>query len=154
MKSARVFRVRRGVVILAATVFLAVTSILATPASLDAQCVVTSTAVTTNTAGGITVTKDGPGLGVYVGNCVLTDSNSAMCNFVNGYSLMAYAAPAQQSNSPSCAWMCDCGQVTITSNDGLPVELMGFSLEENSAHESDEDASQDDEGEAGEENPG
>jgi len=67
------------------------------------------------------------------GSCTLTMTmNARNCNpGTAGFStslLWAYANTT--AVSPSCQWACDCGTVTTDSSDGLPVELMSFSVED------------------------
>ncbi len=77
------------------------------------------------------------------GNCALTASMNAMCSS-SALTTMTFVSPSTflwsrsihlygmgTAPSPSCAWNCcgDVAAVTMTSTDGLPVELMDFSVE-------------------------
>ena len=122
---------RRNVVI--AVAVLAAAGLAISVLHLEAQCVPYGTAVYTSIAGQVTVFKNlPPGAG-----CSLVATNNAnVC-----YPLAASMAPASYlmavaatgATSPSCSWNCFCvpasGAVTIDSSDGLPVELMAFSVE-------------------------
>jgi len=46
-------------------------------------------------------------------------------NTVNDLTASAYTI----ATNPFCRWDCACGEVEIGPDDGLPVELMGFSVE-------------------------
>lgn len=78
--------------------------------------------------------------------CVTTGSNNAQCNanlfsatFMSSY---FYGAVVGAQNlfttgtaAPYCQWSCPCGTVRIDGSDGLPVELLEFSVasDENAA---------------------
>ena len=68
-------------------------------------------------------------------NCQLTATNNVLnCQpgptiGVSSSVSYVYATAATAATNPSCAWNCGCGAVTIDTNDGLPVELMDFSVE-------------------------
>ena len=106
------------------------------PIDVEAQCSVVSTQKTT-TGNSRHITKflgpDGPYL------CAQTASMSAMCSpGVTQSVTFVHAFARTTAMSPSCMWHCIfCGTITsntITSNgsDGLPVELMEFSIEQES----------------------
>lgn len=65
--------------------------------------------------------------------CTTAGSNSAACQRDSngpGFLLIASASGAQLMNNPSCSWNCGaCGTIITDSGDGLPVELMEFSVE-------------------------
>ena len=64
------------------------------------------------------------------GNCSTTTSNNATCakNFTSP-TIFLYAG--NNGSAPSCAWTCTVctGSIVIDGTDGLPVELMDFSVE-------------------------
>ena len=96
------------------------------PLSADAQCMTFSTSI----GGGTTYN--------YV---VKYLSSSYVCNLTMSMNVIACnpsaaatrsllsASALTASTNPSCGWSCGCGPVVIDSTDGLPVELMGFSIE-------------------------
>ena len=66
-------------------------------------------------------------------------ANSAFCNPASLQSVSrvdASAFGAQIANSPSCSWTCPgaCGMIATGPGDGLPVELMEFSVEDETAN--------------------
>jgi hypothetical protein len=113
-------------------VLLLLVGLLLQPAPLEAQCSVATTQIMT--LGTIMVVYkilNGP----Y--NCGTTMMNALFCNptAMTGTSFLHASAMAATMN-PSCAWTCTgtgggtCATVTIDVNDGLPVELMEFSVED------------------------
>lgn len=71
-------------------------------------------------------------------NCAVTMMTNANCNYVgtiNGLSTASSIIFTGRRNftvtaMPAvCGFSCDCGQITITGDDGLPVELMEIRLE-------------------------
>jgi hypothetical protein len=64
-----------------------------------------------------------------VSSCVVGTMINAICNNASMGPLVATAG--FPSASPSCSWSCALGCTIVTdgSSDGLPVELMGFSVE-------------------------
>ena len=67
--------------------------------------------------------------------CNTVAMNNAFCNPGSAaptFTLAASAMGTQITMMPSCQWACTgCANVTTTSSgDGLPVELMGFGIEE------------------------
>ncbi len=105
---------------------------LTIPVSSQAQCVVSSSNAS-STPPTIFVFKT---LSTVV-NCALTMSMNVLgCFPTAGTSTSILSASASTAaTNPSCAWACDCGGVTIDSSNGLPVELMEFSVETESAGE-------------------
>jgi hypothetical protein len=111
---------------------LLVAGLLGQPAPLEAQCSVVSTsAMTFGTVMVVYKILNAP----Y--NCGTTMMNALFCNptaMTNTSFLHASALAATMT--PSCAWVCTgtgggtCATVTIDGNDGLPVELMEFSVED------------------------
>lgn len=103
--------------------------LIVTPAGVDAQCAVTATTVT-GTPSARTVVVMGinrvcnAGIGMNGATCFPNAVANAMT-----WSAMANAMTAV---SPSCTWNCVLTTVcilTIDASDGLPVELMEFSVE-------------------------
>ena len=136
---------RKTPIWLAAILVLA--AVLAQPAAVEAQCMVAGAMVGTYTSMG-TTTK------TYVlkylngtYNCSLTNMmNVDDCNASPSANTMTLSAVAfNAATNPSCAWNCTggCGTVTIGISDGLPVELMEFSVEDETARDA-EGAGQDD----------
>ena len=118
---------RRFVVLVASVA--AVVSLVVLPVGLEAQCGVANTVVTTST-GYVTVVKTLSA--IYL--CQLMMPTNAVNCFPNNTATpvpASYlsAAAATAMVSPFCNWMCNCGPVSINSSDGLPVELMAFSVE-------------------------
>jgi len=99
------------------------------PINANAQCSVSSVSSNTGTIGGmnyIWVSK-------YLSSsesCSLTMSmNVINCYPDPGSSVSSLGASAYTTAiDPSCGWNCGCGQVTIDGSDGLPVELLDFSI--------------------------
>lgn len=61
-------------------------------------------------------------------NCTIASSNNADCGLEASY-VSAFAEFSQHTQSPSCAFNCGCGTITINDvDDGLPVELMEFGV--------------------------
>ncbi len=101
------------------------------PMAIEAQCITASTSMGTGTQGGMNY-RYGAKILSSAEQCTLTmqmnmidcDPNpSASTSFLSG-------AAFTTAVSPTCAWACACGTVTITNVD-LPVELMEFSVEDN-----------------------
>jgi len=68
--------------------------------------------------------------------CMTTGMNAAFCfpGAAPFATNMLYASAFSGTANPFCNWSCGCGvgpapHVTINSSDGLPVELMDFSIE-------------------------
>ena len=65
---------------------------------------------------------------------LLTPVNAFRCwpqtatRYVTTTKFVAFADPAV-TTQPFCRWWCTCGTVRIDHNDGLPAELMSFSVE-------------------------
>ena len=105
--------------------------IIGQPAGTEAQCAVTFTNLSTFPST-IVVTKQlsAPA------TCNLGPQNALNCfSGPVGPGPKAYfvASALTATMSPSCNWTCTCGSglitVTIDGNDGLPIELMDFSVE-------------------------
>ena len=45
------------------------------------------------------------------------------------FTFTAVGAIKSTGPSPYCSWVCNCGIITVDGSDGLPVELMDFSIE-------------------------
>lgn len=91
--------------------------------SVDAVCVPTSTFVIPYASSTAVVHWFNPSI-----SCALIGGN-ATCNG-QGPSVTYLSAIAQNSVvSPYCSWTCECGPYRIDGSDGLPVELMSFSVE-------------------------
>jgi hypothetical protein len=104
------------------------------PSSAEAQtCAVLSTSKFTDRPPVITLLKVVSAL-----QCTLTMSmNVTMCvPSVSDSTDLLYAHALNTATNPSCGWYCtragigSCGTITIDNSDGLPVELMEFSVEE------------------------
>lgn len=63
--------------------------------------------------------------------CTLTMMNASFCfpSYTPATTAQLVASALTATTNPSCGWVCGCGSVTIDGSDGLPVELMGFSVE-------------------------
>ena len=62
-------------------------------------------------------------------NCNTTLAQNALCDIYSSNSLRARHYTGGTGPTPVCQWNCDCGTVRIDGpNDGLPVELMEFSV--------------------------
>jgi len=104
------------------------------PSNVEAQCSIVSTQQTTMSF--FRHVKKYLGAGPYL--CARTQSMSAMClPDVTGNVTYFHAYARATAMTPSCMWRCIfCGTInasnTITSNgsDGLPVELIEFSIEQ------------------------
>ena len=84
--------------------------------------------VYTNAAGGMSVRKQLVNL---FNSCALVPGTHAYCvPSIMGYTLLAYAMSSSTSPTPVCVWDCGICLVRIDSSDGLPVELMEFSVGE------------------------
>ena len=103
------------------------------PADVGSQCNVISTMqYLANSPTTITIVKTiGPG-----GWCRSTMMNASSCFPGPGYApwSMLQAVAMSATVNPSCAWQCTCGtgalpHFIIDSSDGLPVELMDFTIE-------------------------
>lgn len=102
--------------------------------TITGTCNVTDTVVVTYLMGSKRVEVDGPSLGFdrpsIMNNCAVNMATSADCKpGVDYYYLRALATTGQLNMNPRCVWTCDCGTVTVTSADGLPVELLEFSVD-------------------------
>lgn len=61
--------------------------------------------------------------------CSVAGSASATCNAAGMTAVTGSATGAQITGSPTCSFNCGaCGTITIDTADGLPVELMEFSV--------------------------
>lgn len=120
--------IRKSTIWLAAVLILA--ALVGRPAPVGAQCVVTNT----DTGSNVAMTY------MYVNKtltapyfCTLTMSmNVIACNLSGGAGTtnVLSASAFNTAVNPTCGWNCACGIVTIDGSDGLPVELMEFSVED------------------------
>lgn len=72
-------------------------------------------------------------------NCVPTGTGSIPF----GYTQMVSGSPTSLATAPVCSWTCGpyiVANIRFDSSDGLPVELMEFSVEEDENDETDEKA--------------
>jgi len=104
------------------------------PSSAEAQCGIHSEMFTTMGTSMFVFKKL-----TQTGKCAFTMSNNAIiCDplLVQGslYTRTLSALASGMAISPSCAWTCSCagvgGIITINGSDGLPVELLEFSIGE------------------------
>jgi len=101
------------------------------PAAGEAQCVTTSftqSCFTTMSGSICFVIKDITGNN----NCMSFMSMSVSNCFISpgaGRTYFQATAMLPTHVSPTCGAVCDCGTHVIDGSDGLPVELMGFSVE-------------------------
>lgn len=100
------------------------------PAEAEAQCSTSIVSSGTYPTGGMVAKYIQKSIGgSYM--CTLTMSMSvidcAPSGAGSGTTLSATAFTT--AANPSCGWNCGCGTVAITVADGLPVELMEFSVE-------------------------
>lgn len=102
------------------------------PPATEAQCAVIST-TQTSFSPTMAVTKQLSG----IATCNLVGNNALACfpglgGPVPTSFLIASANPSATMN-PFCSWTCSCGSgsfsLMIDGSDGLPVELMDFSVE-------------------------
>ncbi len=108
---------------------LAVSFMILAPTSVMGQCAVTNSSVATF------------GSVIYVykniapaASCSVTASmnvNGCFPPVTTSTTLLSASAQTTATN-PSCNFNCTCGSVTIDGSDGLPVELLQFSVEEES----------------------
>ena len=100
------------------------------PLSADAQCMVSSVSTGSGITGGMNYN--------YVIKYLSSSNTCSLTMQMNviscapsapGYGDALTASAYTVTISPSCGWSCGCGPVVIDSTDGLPVELMGFSIE-------------------------
>ena len=110
-----------GIFVLVLVVFLP------TPPQAGAQCVVTNTVVQDFTTL-IIVDKT---LSAAT-TCTLTMMNASFCfpSYAPANTAVLVASAFTATANPSCAWTCGCGSVTTDGSDGLPVELMEFSIDD------------------------
>jgi len=109
--------------------FLIIAGLLFQPINANAQCTIASVDSGTLSSGGMNskwVIK-------YFNSsesCSLTMSmNVIACNPSPSGSVLSLTATAYTTaTNPSCGWNCGCGPVTINNADGLPVELLDFSI--------------------------
>ena len=97
---------------------------------------------------------NGPGTGgmspayIYVGKTITNASTCTLTGFNNVIGCLPGGFPPTMTGAMNagsyvsasanttvtgafCAWNCNCGQVTVSSaNDGLPVELLEFEVDE------------------------
>ena len=114
---------------------LVLVMLLGIPAAVDSQCAVTMQMTTTftGTPDLIIITKT---LSM-AGNCVTAMSNADGCGRAPAASMatMLVASAYTNTMNPYCSWVCNCGSgytnenIVTDSSDGLPVELMDFSIE-------------------------
>lgn len=100
--------------------------LLALPGRVLAQCNVGYTGMNTY-ASTIVVYKTL----TMITNCATTMMNALACfpgSAPAAANILSASANTATAN-PSCAWSCGCGTVTISGADGLPVELMEFSVD-------------------------
>ncbi len=112
--------------------------VLFAPAPVDSQCAVTNTTPGFTSPSFIQIYKT---LSM-AGDCVTTMSNAFGCGRAPAASmatmLIASALPMSTMN-PYCNWVCDCGagytaeSISTGPADGLPVELMDFSIDDEDA---------------------
>jgi hypothetical protein len=105
--------------------------LLGHPSGVKSQCVVTNTGMTTiGSLIIVTKTLSAP----Y--QCTLTMMNADFCfpGYAPVITAQLVASAYTATVNPTCAWACACGtgappHVAIDGSDGLPVELMDFSVE-------------------------
>lgn len=99
-----------------------------------AQCAISSTAVNPVGGSSVSILKYFTGAPV----CNLVSSNNAGFCFPSATSSAStlLASANTMAASPSCNWVCNCGTAspavpfTIDGGDGLPVELLEFSIDD------------------------
>ena len=97
------------------------------PSQAMAQCSVTFTATGSYTMGGMDVNYVIKYLSTTYTCTVSMSTNVIACN--GGVNTTAVSGTAYPSiPSAACGFNCDCGTVTIDGSDGLPVELLDFSV--------------------------
>ena len=116
---------------------LALISLFALPLPLGSQCMTAITAMGTS----------GTPAYVYIGKSATNANTCTLTMFMNAFGCfpgnqfppvtgvtgmggMLTASAYTTATNPSCGWVCDCGAITIDTGDGLPVELMGFEIED------------------------
>ena len=111
---------------------LVVTCLLTQPAELEGQCVVMTTYAPVSIPPTISVTKVLSAAGM----CTRTMQMNNLGCFptVPGMTTAFLIAGASTgATNPSCGWLCTCGgvptNISTGPGDGLPVELMDFSIE-------------------------
>ncbi|MEM7353253.1 MAG: hypothetical protein AAF657_20830 [Acidobacteriota bacterium] len=107
---------------------LLLVSLLVQPLRLESQCNISTTSVSMF-GSTFTVVK----VLTSSTTCTRTLTNAASCDPTGPTSTANLFASAMTSTVATtmvaCGWNCGCGQVTIDETDGLPVELMSFSIE-------------------------
>ena len=120
MKS-RILRILPSLVLVFAFLFVQ-------PGSVKSQCSVASTSATVM-GNAFSVLK----ILSAAENCSPTVVNAMTCSPTMATTTTGLFARATTmsvaTTMVSCAWNCGCGTVTTTEADGLPVELMDFSIE-------------------------
>ncbi len=98
-------------------------------ATVQAQCNVIGT--NTGVAGSYTTIISKGLAASYVCQSVPGQMNAYACAPGSGGGLVANLTATAMSSTmaPQCVWNCACGQITIDSSDGLPVELLRFGVE-------------------------
>lgn len=98
------------------------------PLRLESQCNI-STTLPSSFGSTFTVVK----ILTMATTCTRTLTNAASCDPTGPAVTASLFASAMTSTvattAVACGWNCGCGQVTIDQSDGLPVELMSFSVE-------------------------
>jgi len=102
------------------------------PTMTEAQCAVTST-TQTSFAPTLIVTKQLSGIAF----CNLVGQNALACFPGTGVpmstAILAASANPSATVNPFCSWTCSCGTgafaVVTDGSDGLPIELMDFTVE-------------------------
>lgn len=122
------------------------------------QCMVASTPTTMGTQGGMAYIGVSKVLsGSYLCSLKVSSNVIPFCNLAGGAATVTYltAAAFTTAANPICQWSCDCGMgpesIAIDGNDGLPVELMEFSVEDGEAGEPADEGGEEAEGSAAEE---
>lgn len=108
------------------------TCLLCFPAALQSQCNVASTLTQMAMASDTTVYK----ILSAAAFCQSTAMNAVFCSPTAGGNTTTFllANAMSMTVNPYCHWDCGCGtgsppDIVIDGNDGLPVELMDFSVE-------------------------
>lgn len=117
---------------------------LVQPLAVNAQC---------NTTG-VSMGTTGTPAYIYVAKAISNANTCTLTMFMNVFAChpggqppvtgitrmgtMLTASAFTTATNPSCGWVCNCGTamnpgVTITTADGLPVELMDFGIEDGAA---------------------
>ena len=113
--------------------FILTYSVAAQQQSGVSSCaVMTTTGCTGATGARVCVLKRNIGVGpTMVPSCALTMTNNANCTIAMTITWLQTFNAVQTGTDPSCQWNCSiCPDVTINALDGLPVELLGFGIEE------------------------